>query len=120
MRRLTAGFARCLALCLATWSFPGLAHDTGIAHDEPPGWTLDPWITVPLLLTLVLFGVGASRLSRRSGRGSAALARRVRFFVVGWLCSPSRWFRLCTRPVNVRLARICSSTKSSCLPLRRS
>ncbi|MFS0850898.1 cytochrome c oxidase assembly protein [Novosphingobium panipatense] len=85
MRRLTAGFARCLALCLATWSFPGLAHDTGIAHDEPPGWTLDPWITVPLLLTLVLFGVGASRLSRRSGRGSAALARRVRFFVVGWL-----------------------------------
>ena len=37
------------AAVLAMASVPAWAHDTGAAHDEPPGWTLDPWILLPLL-----------------------------------------------------------------------
>lgn len=85
MHRLTACLPVCLTPCLVLWAVPSVAHDTGIAHVEPPGWTLDPWITIPLLLTLVLFVIGTRRLLRRSGRGAAALGRRARLFAGGWL-----------------------------------
>ena len=42
MRRVKAMAA------LAFLAAPAWAHDTGQPHDEPPGWTLDPWIIVPL------------------------------------------------------------------------
>jgi cytochrome c oxidase assembly factor CtaG len=49
-------------------------------HGIPIGWTLDPWVTVPLALTLAIFLVGSDRLARRSkvSRGSSWL------FVAGW------------------------------------
>jgi cytochrome c oxidase assembly factor CtaG len=81
MRRLT--------LCLATYhtlhAVSAAAHDTGSPHSEPAGWTWDPWITGPLLLTVLLFAVGAIRLSRRSTRGRDALRLRTRLFGAGWI-----------------------------------
>lgn len=71
----------CFAVCIA----PAAAHETGVAHSEPPGWTLDPWITVPLVLALGLFLIGATRLSYRSSRGTGALRKRIRLFLAGWL-----------------------------------
>lgn len=61
------------------------AHDTGVAHAEAPGWTLDPWIVVPLLVVAVLFAGGWRRLRARSVRGGNRLLHRVRFFATGWL-----------------------------------
>ena len=64
---------------------PAWAHDTGTSHSEPPGWTLDPLIVVPLLLALALFAIGWRRLSGRSNRGIDRLAYRARLFGAGWL-----------------------------------
>jgi putative membrane protein len=61
------------------------AHDTGRPHDELPGWTLDPWIVVPIAAALALFAAGWRRLRARSNRGSADLGRRAWLFVTGWL-----------------------------------
>lgn len=82
MRRLSA-FVLALAPSLA----PSLAwaHDTGVPHTEPPGWTLDPVIVVPLLLVLLLFASGWRELRRRSRHGAEALVRRARLFGSGWL-----------------------------------
>lgn len=71
-----------LAIALASVA---AAHDTGRPHDEPPGWTLDPWILAPLLLSAGLFAVGWRALRARSGPGAAALVRRARLFGAGWL-----------------------------------
>jgi len=81
MRRLIA----CSVPWLALYAVPAAGHDTDRPHSEPLGWTLDPWITGPLLIALVLFALGADRLSRRSTRGHGALRSRIRFFVAGWL-----------------------------------
>jgi cytochrome c oxidase assembly factor CtaG len=64
---------------------PAWAHDTGVSHQEPPGWTFDPWIVVPLLVALGLFALGWRRLDARSNRGVDRLARRLRLFGMGWL-----------------------------------
>lgn len=64
---------------------PAVAHETGRSHLEPPGWTLDPAIVLPLLLSLVLFATGWLRLRARSGRGLAQLVARARLFGSGWL-----------------------------------
>lgn len=61
-----------------------LAHG-GHDHGEPPGWTWDPWITVPLLLSAVLFGLGWRRLHARSAGGRPRLKRRLWLFAAGWL-----------------------------------
>jgi len=62
-----------------------LAHQTGTPHDEPPGWTWDPWITVPLLLAALLFWLGSRRLARRVERGADRLRRRAWLFAAGLL-----------------------------------
>jgi putative membrane protein len=79
MRRLS------LPLLLALVPTLAGAHETGVAHTEPPGWTLDPTIVVPLLLGLVLFASGWRRLRGRSRQGVALLVRRARLFGSGWL-----------------------------------
>jgi putative membrane protein len=60
---------------------PALAH--GGAHPvaaAAPGWTLDPWLLVPLGLTIAAYAIGFFRLgARRSLWRSAAL------FTAGWL-----------------------------------
>lgn len=75
------GLLAALAIVAAS---PTRAHgvaDTG----APPGWTWDPAITVPLLLVLVLFVAGWTRLHARSDRGAPGLRQRAGWFVAGWL-----------------------------------
>jgi cytochrome c oxidase assembly factor CtaG len=60
-----------------------LAH--GGAHPAepgPPGWTFDPWLTVPLGLALLIYLIGFVRLRRRAG---TAHWHGVALFVAGWL-----------------------------------
>lgn len=47
---------------------------------EPLGWTLDPWVTVPLLLLLGVYIVGFIRLGMRR-----SLWRGAAIFTAGWL-----------------------------------
>ena len=49
-------------------------------HGAALGWTLDPLLTVPLALALLIFAVGWSRLSKR-----ASTPVRPTLFLVGWL-----------------------------------
>lgn len=57
---------------------PASAHGAG--SGEPPGWTLNPWVTIPLALLLVVFLVGRERLARRSAKA----VRSPWLFVGGW------------------------------------
>lgn len=63
-----------LLILLAT---PALAHG---GHEHAPGWTLDPLLTVPLALTLVVYLVGRARLARRA----SAPLQGAGLFVAGW------------------------------------
>ena len=51
---------------------------------EPLAWTFDPWIVVPLLVSLLWFVVGHVRLTRRSSRPSTHRAS-LWWFVGGWV-----------------------------------
>jgi cytochrome c oxidase assembly factor CtaG len=68
-------------LALASPAFAHAGHD----HADAPGWTWDPWITGPLLLSGLLFAIGWWRLYARSGNGRARLVRRAWLFALGWL-----------------------------------
>jgi cytochrome c oxidase assembly factor CtaG len=46
-------------------------------------WSFEPWVVVPLLLSLAWFGAGALRLRGR-GAGAHALAQRSACFLAGW------------------------------------
>jgi cytochrome c oxidase assembly factor CtaG len=49
-------------------------------HGGPPGWTLDPWVLIPLLLVLTIYLAGQRRLRRRS-----SLPRHTSWlFLGGW------------------------------------
>jgi len=64
---------------------PLLAH--GGAHEVEsgsPGWTLDPWVTLPLAALALAYAVGAIRLWQRSGLGRSELRRGALFFGCGW------------------------------------
>ena len=71
-----------LRVSLITITFvasPALAHG-GEHHSSAPGWTLDPLVTVPLGILLVVYVVGAMRLRQRAVRTrSSALS-----FFAGW------------------------------------
>ena len=54
---------RLLALTLLFVASPALAHG---GHDDALGWTLDPLLTVPLGLSLLIYLIGWSRLSKRA------------------------------------------------------
>ncbi len=73
------------AAAMTATSVQAVAHDTGVAHDEPPGWTLDPLIVLPLLIALAAFATGWRRLTRRWRRGEHALRRSAKWFGSGWL-----------------------------------
>jgi putative membrane protein len=81
MRRLIVS----ASAALVATSTAALAHETGTPHDEPPGWTLDPAILLPLLLSLMLFVLGWRRLRERSKAGAERLTRQARLFGAGWL-----------------------------------
>jgi cytochrome c oxidase assembly factor CtaG len=73
---------RFAVLLLLATSAPVLAHD-GESHGA--GWTLAPLVILPLLLTVLLYAIGALRLRQRSGLGRPALKRDVLLFAAGWL-----------------------------------
>ena len=49
------------------------------------GWTLEPWVILPLLIGGLMFALGFGRLHARSGHGSGGLRRRAVLFALGWL-----------------------------------
>jgi putative membrane protein len=67
---------RFLALAALFVAAPALAHG---AREGALGWTLDPLLTVPLALSLLIYLVGWARLSRR-----ASTPVRPTLFLSGW------------------------------------
>ena len=68
-----------LTVLLLAMPSPALAHGGG--HS---GWTLAPWITLPLALSLLLYTLGSLRLWARSSLGRAQLRRGAVLFGSGW------------------------------------
>ena len=70
---------RLLFLVLAAFAAaPAFAHG---AHEHGIGWTLDPLLTVPLALALLIYAVGWIRLSNRASRPPQGTA----LFLSGWM-----------------------------------
>lgn len=67
------------------WGAPALAHGGHEHAAESPGWTWDPWITAPLILSAIVFALGWRQLRARSTLGRGALAQRGWWFAIGWL-----------------------------------
>jgi len=67
---------RLLALAAPFVASPALAHG---AHQGPLGWTLDPLLTLPLALAMLIYLVGWRRLSQR-----ASTPVRPALFLSGW------------------------------------
>lgn len=71
---------RSLVGCLALLPLHALAH--GVAASPGAGWTFDAWILVPLLVSLLWFGIGFARLRARSVRTGS---KQAVLFGLGWL-----------------------------------
>jgi cytochrome c oxidase assembly factor CtaG len=71
------------ALALLVAAAPAAAH-VG-PHEETSSWTFDLWVTGPLLLGVLLYALGFSRLWRRSDLGRPALRKDGLLFAAGWL-----------------------------------
>jgi cytochrome c oxidase assembly factor CtaG len=69
---------RASAASLMTAASAASAHGAGHGHDM--GWTLDPWVTVPLAILLLIYVVGRERLARRSTHPR----RPPWLFLAGW------------------------------------
>ena len=58
------------------------------AHDETSllasGWNLDPWLGLPLLVSLVLYAAGIWRLWNHAGRSRGIPVWRALCFMLGW------------------------------------
>jgi cytochrome c oxidase assembly factor CtaG len=79
MLRLRTSLAFILALAPAA----ALAHEG--PHDGGADWTLTPSVTLPLIVTLLVYASGFARLWARSARGRGSLRRDGFLFVAGWL-----------------------------------
>jgi putative membrane protein len=57
------------------------------AHAPPPGqiWVLEPWLIICVFAPLLLYGIGAVRLARRSSEGGKRRVRGHLLFAAGWL-----------------------------------
>jgi len=75
---------RRLGLLLALVATPALAH-VAETHEAAPGWSFEPWVVLPLLISALLFALGWRRLYARSSHGAGALKRRALLFGLGWL-----------------------------------
>ena len=69
-----------ISLALLATSSAASAH-SGHEHSDAPGWTLDPLVTAPLAVLLLIFMVGRWRLGRRSKLSRS----RTWLFFGGWL-----------------------------------
>ena len=69
---------RLLPITLLLASSPAAAHGT---HSGPLGWTLDPLLTVPLGLALLIYVIGWRRLAERASQPP----RGWPLFLLGWL-----------------------------------
>ncbi len=75
----------------------GVVHAHGVGQDAGPAWTLDPWITVPLLLSAVLYAKGTLMLWARAAAGRGARMWHALAYAAGWLSlaaalvSPLHW-----------------------------
>ncbi|WP_340315454.1 cytochrome c oxidase assembly protein [Rhizorhabdus argentea] len=75
------------SLALALMIAPAMASAHDGAHPiatGAPGWTSDPEVLLPLLITALLYAVGFARLRARSIEGRAAHARNGACFLAGW------------------------------------
>jgi putative membrane protein len=72
------------SLIIGVIAAPAWAH-AGHDHDASPEWTWDPWITMPLALSALVFVLGWWRHHARSSTGRARLRTRAQLFVGGWL-----------------------------------
>jgi len=84
-----------LIFLLLLMTFPAAAHD---AAEAMPDWEWDAWITVPLLVSGVLYVRGVQLLWTRSGAGRSIRIWQGICFAAGWLtvfgalCSPLHWY----------------------------
>jgi putative membrane protein len=67
-----------VGLVVAFGASPALAHG---GHEHAIGWTLDPLLTVPLALSLLIYVVGWGRLAQRASEPP----RGWKLFLAGWL-----------------------------------
>lgn len=72
---------------LFTGASPAYAHEGRplAPHDLWHAWEWDPAVTVPLVLSALLYGSGVRRLWRRTARGRGLRRREVAAFAVGWV-----------------------------------
>jgi len=67
-------------------------------EDHGPGWTFDPWVVTPLLISLLLYASGTLRLWHRAGVGRGISRWRLAAYAAGWLSlagaliSPLHWY----------------------------
>jgi cytochrome c oxidase assembly factor CtaG len=90
---------RALAAALIVLLLPAqaaLAHG-GASHVPEPAWSFDPWVTLPLLLSLLLYLLGTATVWRHAGSGRGIRRGQVAAYLLGWLClaaalvSPLHW-----------------------------
>jgi putative membrane protein len=75
--RLSAAAA---ALC----ALPALGHDPG-GTPLAQAWNLDPWVSLPLAASAVLYAAGLARLWARAGPGRGVTRMHAARFGGGWL-----------------------------------
>jgi putative membrane protein len=86
-----------LALLVALWVAPALAHEGHVHWAALAFWTLDLWIVGPLAVSGTLYARGVTRLWRRLGPGRGVRIWQALSFASGWLLlalalvSPLHW-----------------------------
>jgi cytochrome c oxidase assembly factor CtaG len=75
---------RYAALAALLVAAPVFAHSE-VAEPQSPGWSFEPWAFIPLSLSLLLYLVGYSRLTRRADHSRPAVRRNAIMFLLGWL-----------------------------------
>ena len=54
------------------------------AAGETLGWSFEPWVVLPLLVSAFGYAIGIARLWRRAGPGHGVSVRRASAFAAGW------------------------------------
>jgi putative membrane protein len=62
----------------------GFAHEGSGVTLPNGGWSLDPWLVVPLYVVAISFFIGTLRLWRRAGLGRGILQWQAACFWTGW------------------------------------